>query len=206
MTGVFGTFLTDWQVKQKVVEHLREWMPDYLPNARRNGEALYGESFSDFPLPRSYTIVPREPDRWVEDQLPAILVVSTGPTEAPRRDGDGVYRGVFGIGVASICSAGSEELTGLFADLYFMAAAGILLDKPSLGGFAQGTVMSGAPDNAFLTGERDRTLASRFCDFNVRVDRILEVTGGPAEHLEDPDVDPGARPTVLTTEIEVEKS
>lgn len=203
--SIFGDFITDWQVKRQVVNHLREWMPDYLPHARRQGEEVWGEAFSDFPLPRDYTIVPREPDRWVEDQLPAILVVSTGPTDKPAKNGDGTYRGTFGIGIAAICSAGSEELVGLFADLYFSAAASILLDKPSLGGFAQSTVIAGAPDNVFLAVERNRTLASRFCDFEIQVDRILEITGGPLEHLIDPDTDPGDWETVETHDVEVVK-
>lgn len=206
MTGVFGHFLTDWEVKVRLRDHLQEWMPDYLPNARRHGEAEWGAEFSDFPLPASYTIVPRDPDRWAEDQLPAILVVSSGPTETMRRDGSGVYRGKFSIGVAAICSAGSEELTGLFADLYYKACEAILIDKPSLGGFAEGTIPGGPSDNAFLETSRDRTLASRFCDFQVTVDRILEVTGGPADHLVDPDTDPGDRPTVDTHELTLEKT
>lgn len=206
MTGIFGDFLTDWQVEQAVISHLREWMPDYLPHTRRVGEAIREDEFSDFPLPRSYSTTPREPERWKEEQLPAILLVSTGMIDTPRRDGDGLYRGKFSVGLGAICSAGEEEISKLLAGLYFAAAALILLDKPSLGGFAEGTTFHEPPQNDWLEAGRDRTLAARYAVFAVEVKGILEVTGGPAEHLEDPDVDPGDRPTPLTHEIELEKT
>lgn len=207
MTGIFGSFLTDWQVEQAVISHLRAWMPDYLPHARRIGEAIREEPFSDFPQPRSYSVTPREPDRWPEEQLPAFLIVSTGMIDPPRRDsaGNGEFRGKFSIGVGAICSAGEEEMSKLLAGLYFTAAAQILLDKPSLGGFAEGTTFQEPPQNDWLESDRDRTLAARFAVFAVEVKGILEITGGPAEHLDDPTEDPGNVPTVLTTDLELEK-
>lgn len=206
MSAVFGDFVADWQLEQWVVNHLRAWMPDYLPNAQRHAETVLGVELSeDLELPKSYPVTPREPDKWPEDQLPAIMVVSTGLTDTPRRNGDGVFRGSFSVGIASICSAGDEEMSKLFAGLYFAAAAQILLDKPSLGGFAQGVTFDGPPQFDWLSGERNRTLASRYCVFAVDVDRIFEVTGGPDDHLEDPTEDPGDRPTVDTHELVLEK-
>lgn len=209
MTAIFGEFITDWQLEQAVISHLRAWMPDYIPEAQRKANAALaafdrGPLSENLPQPRSYSVTPREPDRWKEEQLPAILIVSSGLKDPPRQDGGDVYRGTFLLGIASICSAGTEEMSKLFAGLYFAAAAQILLDKPSLGGFAQGITFEGAPQFDWLTGDRDRTLASRYCVFGVDVGRIFEITGGPSEHLADPTEDPGDFPTVDTHDLELE--
>lgn len=204
-TPIFGAFIASWQLEQAVIAHLRAWMPDYLPYVYRQAkEILDKPALPAFPLPKSYTVVPREPDKWKEDQLPAILVVSPGLTDRPTQDGADNYRATFDLGIAAIVSTGSEETSKLFADLYFAAASMICLDKPSLGSFAEGTTMESA-ENDWLTGERNRTLASTFGNFNVAVAGFREITGGPPDHLEDPSTDPGDFETPLTTELELEK-
>src|SRR5688500_3190491 len=102
---IFGSFVASWQVEQAAIAHLREWMPDYLPHVYREAHAIVGRSLPAFPQPRSYEVVPREPDRWKEDQLPAILIVSPGLVAKPANDGNGTYRAVFDLGIAAICSA-----------------------------------------------------------------------------------------------------
>lgn len=208
MTAVFGAFITDWQVENAVTDHLREWMPDYICHAQRSVDAALEARGLDplsanLPEPKSYPVTPREPDKWPEDHLPAIMVVSTGMLETPRKHGN-VYKGIFSLGVASICAAGTEEMSKLFAGAYFAAAAQILLDKPSLGGFAEGTTFYGPPEFDWLSGERNRSLASRYCVFAVQVDGIFDITGGPDDHIDDCE-DPGDHPTVLTHELELEK-
>lgn len=204
MTAILGTFLTSWEVEQAVIAHLAEWMPDYLPHRKRRAATLLDEAIPDFPLPRSYEVTPREPDRWKEDDLPAILVVSPGLTDAPKHDGGGTYRGTFDVGIAAICSAGDESTSKLFASLYFDACRAILLDKPSLGGVAE-NVTSRSAENDWLSGERNRSLAATFGNFDVSVPDLTVVTGGPADHLEDPSVDPGEFDTPETIETELIK-
>lgn len=205
MTAIFGAFTAAWQVEQGVIAHLREWMPDYLPYVYRQAEELLdNDTLPAFPRPRSYTVVPREPDKWPEDQLPAILVVSTGLADEPTQDGAGLYRAAFNIGIGAICSAGEEATTKLFADLYFTAASMICLDKPSLGGVAEDTRLQSA-ENDWLDAGRNRTLAATFGNFVVRVAPFRTVTGGPLTHLVDPDTDPGDFETPLTTDLQLEK-
>lgn len=201
---IFGAFVTAWQLEQAVIAHLREWMVDYLPHAKRKAETLLDRQIPDFPLPRSYTIVPREPDKWTEDQLPAILVVSPGIIDQPTNDGDGNYRARFSLGVGAICSTGDEGTSKLYADLYAWAASAICLDKPSLDGFAESTRLTGA-ENDWLAGERNRTLAGTLAQFEVQVAKFRQVTGGPAAHLSPPTTDPGDFPPPDTVHLDVEK-
>lgn len=209
MTSIFGAFVAGWQVEQAMKAHLREWMPDYLPHYYRQAQELLGRSLPPFPEPRSYTTVPRDPERWKEDQLPAILVVSPGLAERPRQDGGGNYRGIYELSVGAICSAGDgdeegEAISKLFADLYFTAAAMICLDKPSLGGVVEDTTIE-TVENDWFTGARNRTLAATAGSFNVTVPSLLTVTGGPPAHLEDPSTDPGDFEEAETTHLELRK-
>lgn len=205
MTSIFGAFVAGWQVEQAMIAHLREWMPDYLPHYYRAAQTVLDRSLPPFPLPRSYTTVPREPDRWKEDQLPAILIVSPGLAERPRQDGQGNYRGTYEVSVGAICSTGDEATSKLFADLYLTAAAMICLDKPSLGGVVEDTTIE-TIENDWYTGERNRTLAATAASFNVTVPNLLTVTGGPPAHLSDPDTDPGDFEVAETTELDLQKT
>lgn len=204
MTPIFGSFIAAWQLEQAAIAHLREWMPDYLPYVKRQAEEILDREIPDFPLPKSYTIVPREPDKWTEDAMPAFLVVSPGLVDRPTHDGSGNYRATFELGLAAIISAGAEDTSKLYADLYFTAASMIMLDKGSLGSFAESTTLETA-ENDWLIAERNRSIAATFGNFHVQVAGFREVTGGPPAHLDDPSVDPGDFETPLTTETTLEK-
>lgn len=200
--SVFGAFLTSWQLEQATIAHLQEWMPDYLPYVEREAIEILGRDIPPLDPVASYTVVPREPDQW--EQLPAILIVSPGVDGMPKEDGGGRYRATFNLGIGAICSTGEEDTSKLFADLYFTAASMIVMDKPSLGGFAEGSQME-TMENDWLSPDRNRTLAATFGNFKVRVAGIRTVTGGPSAHLEDPGTDPGNFPEADTTDLEVSK-
>lgn len=74
------------------------------------------------------TVKVREEARhFADDQLPAIILVSPGTSEQPRRDGAGVYEIKMPLAVTAIVKKGTEDLAREIAGIHAAAAAAVLL-------------------------------------------------------------------------------
>lgn len=182
ISEIYGPLVTGYDVEQAVISHIRKWMPTYLLVAAEHAER---ELFS-LPLIRSFTTTPREPERWSEDQLPAILCVSPGLVGEPAESGDGDVRATWAIGLAVIVSTSEQETSGEIARLYGAAIRLILIQKPSLGGFADGTTYMGEAYD-LITREQARSLGAASIAAEVEVSAIGRRGGGlPFDPLGDP--------------------
>lgn len=194
---VFGPITTSWEIEEVVVAHLKSWSPTYLAfMGRRAGKTL--------PPVRSFVTTPRDPEKWAEDQLPAILVVSPGLAATPTIDGAGVLRAIWEVGLASITSAAEEADTRKMAHYYFMHALVAILQNPSMGIDAD-TLLSQGWDHTTVPGQQRRTLASTYAVLHVGVDGVLDSRAGPLRPLVDPDTPPADFPDVASVEVTAEK-
>lgn len=194
---VFGAIVTGNDVEQAAVTTLKLWLPSYLAEMERKTSRPPGSlpTIGDWRttnrFPRSETIAP-----------PAGFVVSPGLTDRPERRGDGSINGWWRIGIATIVSAGTAEATGALAKLYGAAIRTLLLQRPSLGGFATklevvGEAYDDVPEDYLPVG------ASAQIECDVLVDAISFALAGPAVPAPPP-TPPGDWPRVVEADITVE--
>lgn len=131
---IFGRIVTGYDVEQSVLAVLQEWSSTYLAELERQ----HGIPDCSIARVRGWQLSPSF-DKWPEDQVPGVLVVSTGVPSQPVRHGDGTYRATWSIEVGAICSARTQQLSHELAMLTLAAHKTILVQRPSLGGFAAGT-------------------------------------------------------------------
>jgi hypothetical protein len=203
MSGIFGRIVHGGTVEQWCLDLTRTWFSTYLSIVERDEGLVAGVT----QRPRSFLVV-TSLDKWPEDQLPAVLLVSTGLTESPVMHGEGQYTGRWAIDVTCICSAREEADARAIMHRYIAALELLFLQRPSLDGNADGTVWLGAT-YVTLPYEDTRTLASAQAQFAVQVDNAMSARGGPItpDAPLEPDTDPWADwPVVETTDIEVEQT
>jgi hypothetical protein len=198
--SVFGEIILGDDVEAGVVAHLKAWMPTYLGELERQREIRAGK----LPEVRSYTVTPQEPEKWAEDQLPAILVVSTGLADTPEQRGDGSLDAVWNVGISSICSAKDEPNTRRVAHIYFHAALAAMLQHRGLSGLATETMLASDWRYDVLPTDRRRTLGAVYALFHVTVDGVLQAFGGTEDPLPDPTSEPDDWPVVETITIDAE--
>lgn len=192
---LFGPLVTGTEVESAARETLQTWMPDYLAWLERKYDRAEGSLIA----PRSW-VSSGDIDRWPEEQLPTILLLSTGVSEEPDRDGSNIYRAKFAMGLAVVVSARDREGTDELAKLYTAACRAILLHHPSLGGLA--TAVEWVDERYDMLPSRNRRqLAAGQVVFRVAVSNVAKAKVGP--------ITPsavGPEPRVEETEIDVEPS
>lgn len=193
---VFGPLVTGADVENAARDTLKAWARDYLAWAER----LTGRDPQALPLPRSWITSP-DLERWPEDQLPSVLLISPGLAEPPTRDGRGHYRAKFALGIAVVVSARDRAVTDELAKLYVAAFRAAILHHPSLGGFAEAVEWI---DEAYdpLPG-RARQLAVGQAEFRVEVRDVVAVKAGPSAPRPDPYTPHEDPPSVVTTDVTV---
>jgi hypothetical protein len=187
-------------LETKTLETLEAWFKTYS----REVELQQSIDEDSLPLPRSFITAERL-DRESADQLPAIVVVSPGLSgKTPKQEGDGTFRCFFHIAIGVFVSSNSRANTKRLVRLYTAIARTIILQKQSLGGYADGTTWldESYDDNFGFTDEQ--TMGAGQVVFEVEVAGVVNRRGGPAVPFEppplpDPDTQPGSDwPTVDT--------
>src|SRR5262245_7939817 len=97
---IFRRILTTHEVETRAIPGLTKWVPTYPAELERQTEREPGS----LPVPRAWTTATSF-DKWPEDQLPAVLVISPGLLEPPNGEGDGSYRAKYSLGIGVITSA-----------------------------------------------------------------------------------------------------
>lgn len=197
--AMYGFLKSGYDLEQAVIRHLRGdlpdddgdhpgWMTAYIAEIERQ----LGLDPKTIPVIKSY-VTANEFRKWPEEQTPAILVVSPGLTDPPKKEGDGTYRGSFSLGVAAIAKGRTKQETQRTAKVYGAAIAGAMVQHPSLQGFARGL---GWRDQSYtdIDSDEGRTLASSQNIFEIEVGNLVQAFGGPVVVPEDPYVDPGSWP------------
>lgn len=202
--SIFGTVFSGVDMEDAVTNHLKAWNLTYLAQAERER----GLEPRTLPPIKSFVNVPREPDSWPEDQLPALLIVSTGTTD-PFVHGDGWLGTTWNIGLAAIVSAATERRTHELAHWYFMAAVLPMLRNSGLKGNGEVDYADNVECSAWtyevIPVERRRTLAAVYGVLQVTVEQVLNLREGPVRPLDDPYGDSPEWPDVDRVVIDVEK-
>lgn len=191
---IFGRLVTGHDVEGWVADVQRKWSCTYLCELERQHgiEPGYLQSVRGWVLSPTF-------DKWPEDQIPGVLVVSPGLVPPPVKDGAGVYRARWRIDVGVICSARTQELSHQYAMLYLRAHSAIVAHRPSLEGHA---LAADWLDEVYTPLEYDdtRSLYAGFASFSIEVDDVMTARAGPTDpDPQDPCTDPyGEWPIVLT--------
>jgi hypothetical protein len=190
--SVFGQIVTGAQVEAALTATLQKWMRTYLRELERQD----GYQEGALPMVRSWTVA-NDVVKFPEEQLPAVVVVSTGVAAQPRIDGDGVYTAVWDIAVSAICSAASREASNEFAKLYLAAATAILVQQIPADGLISGVDWAGLTYTEFPQ-MRMRMQAEAKAALLVTVTDVLSRFRGPLQ----PDDDPADLGTVQEVDID----
>ena len=171
--SIFGPIVSGGDVETWTLALLKRWISTYLAETERQHSIPAGQT----PRPKGWALAPSF-DKWPEDQIPGIIVISTGTSEAPIRDGGGYYRARWRVDVGAACSTRTQDGTRAQARLYASAIRDLLVQRASLDGHTQGTVWLGETyqDLAF---DDTRSLASATVQFTIEVDEVALANAGP---------------------------
>lgn len=194
--NLYGPIITGGLVERGVRDFLveprgtfnRSWLDAYL------GEIERVEGYDPGSIERPKGVVTSaEFEKWPEDQLPVILVISPGIGPDPIRRGDSAYEATWTVAVAPIVSDQGDVETRRLALAYAAAVRSAMLQHKSLGGFASNLVWRGEGYND-LPFDDARTLGAGRVIFDVTVADVVREQAGPVEPPADPTVDPGPWP------------
>lgn len=193
----WGFIKTGTDLENAARNTLRTWVPTYLREIELQKEL--GTS-GVLPLPQSY-LVAEELDQQQGNELPAIVLLSPGLSgNRPMQEGDGTIRAYFHLGIGVLVAANNSENTKRMVRLYTAVVRAIMLQKQSLGDFANGvTWLDESYDDKFPFPD-NLTISAGQVLFEVDVPDVTNRFGGPIN----PDTPPGsAWGTVTSAEIEV---
>lgn len=206
MTNLFGPVIDAEDVEGAVIATLQKWGDTYIAEAENRKGLERG--FLDRPLPGHFQTT-ADFEKWPETPTPSVLVLSPGMKDKPTREGRGEYTARWIVGIAVICSADTEENANRNAKIYAAAFRTLLLQRPSLDGFAHGLDWE---DERYddLPAEDHRSLAAGQVLVTVEVRGVGTSFGGPkdpttgSEPEADPHADPGDWPEMEDKQVTVE--
>lgn len=177
--SLFGRIVSDDTVEDAVIATLRKWLPTMLSEVerQRNLQQGYHER------PQDYTSR-TEFDKWPEEQLPLVIVVCPGISDDPVKEGRGIYRAKYDVGIVVVVSSIDKDSTRRIAQRMGAAVRAVLAKKSSLDGAFEGDVRGvdwiGTKNNE-LKAEDDRTIWANRQLFSVEIGNVLTKGSGPRE-------------------------
>jgi hypothetical protein len=198
---IFGRIVSANDVEQAVLATLKKWSSTYIAELERQ----HGYTAGELQRVRGWVLAPTF-DKWPEDQLPGVLVVSPGLIPPPMRDGDGTYRATWSVDVGCCCSARDQQRSHELAQMFVAAHKAIVLQRPSLGGFATACKWMNESYDA-LAYDDTRSLYAGYATFAIEVANVVTTLAGPTSTDDPltPDTDPWADwPEVETVDVDVE--
>ena len=184
--SIFKRIVTGHDVEQVTLKLFKRWFGTYLSEVERQ----HGITAGTLARPRGWSIAPSF-DKWPEDQLPAIVVVSVGLADVPVKDGRGTYRAKWDMVIGAVCSARTQEESRLMS-MFYIAALGTLLDqRPSLEAGAVGLDWLDE-DYTVLEFDDTRSVSAGAGRFHIQFDNVRSTRAGPLAPDEplDPDTLP----------------
>jgi hypothetical protein len=199
-TQAIGRIVTGRDVELAAMSLLKRWLGTYLAECERQ------RGFAPGALQRVRGwATAADFEKWPEDQLPCVLLVSPGLTESPVVASATEYRAKFSLGIAAIVSARTMDETAALAKLYVAACRACVLQHQSFEGFAAGVEWL---DETYddLDSIDTRSLGAGQAIFAVHVDGFARRWNGPKTPNDPPAVDTDPLPddpTVSTVETTV---
>jgi len=173
ISQVYGRILTATQVEAAMRTHMTTWLNDYI----REMELQTGRATNSVPLPSSYK-TSADFERWNEERLPEMVMVSPGLIGEPMGAGErGKYRATWGMALVTVVSANTKANTDALAKLYAAAIRGAVMQHRSLGGFARATQWLDERYDV-IPSEGTRNLMSVTVSFAVEVDDVVSTKAG----------------------------
>lgn len=184
-----GTILTDDQVEDAVLATLQKWLADKLTRI----EEQLGIEPGYHERPNSWE-VRNDFEKFPEEMLPMVIVISAGLIDEPVKSGGRVFRAPWGIGVATVATSIDQKTARRNAYRLGAAVRAALVHNQSLdlgiGGRVRGVKWMDATNDE-LPPEGDRTIFVTKQVFAVEVDDVLTQSGGPRVPMGDPPPVPG---------------
>jgi hypothetical protein len=198
--NIFRQIITRQDVEQAALDTLQIWIDTYLAEVERQK----GITVRSLPRPRSWTRR-NEFERWPEDQIPAIIVVSPGLSDPPMGTGNGAFRADWDLGIAVVAEGQQTNSTRDLVGYYTAAIRALIIQRPSLGGFAMGVIWTGERYDDISDTEIGRTMASGQVLFQVTVEGIVSTKAGPVTPDTPPVDPPDTSPTwPIATQVSAE--
>lgn len=122
MADVFGNIFVASKLEDAVKSILQAWFPTYLKEIEYQLSMPVGV----LPAPRDYT-ARTDIDGLPGEIMPRCTVISPGIMGRPIKDGNGVYRATWGLGVGVAVAHADENLARLHSHIYGAAARAILV-------------------------------------------------------------------------------
>ena len=187
-------------IETAVESTLKRWIGEYVRLVERQQGLTAGLK----PLPKSWR-VDTVAEKWPEDQLPSVMIISPGTFSEPQEDGSGEYYAWWSIGVGCLASAPDSQAARLNAAIYTAAIRDCLVNNQTLGGLAEGvTWLRESYNLAEITS--DRTLVGGIAEFSVRVASVVTWTSPATDPRSDPTPPWIVDPIVESTQITMEKT
>jgi hypothetical protein len=185
---------------------MESWWPVYA----KQHELEAGIAVGSLAQPRSW-LQANSLDREASDALPAIVVVSPGMSKPPQQEGDGSFRAFYNIAIGVFVAANTHRDTQRMVRMNAGIAKLIMLQKQSLGGFADGTtILDESFDDNFPFVD-NQTISAGQVVFEVEIAGAFNRFGGPTTGavtpvaVPDPATQPGSEwPLVETVNATVE--
>jgi hypothetical protein len=183
-----GPFVTGGDVERAVIDLLQEWLPAYICE----GERAHGWDVGSTPTPRGWAITGRDLQKLNSDQLPCVVIMAGGITNAPKKEGGvGVWTATWGVDIGAVFNAAWGRSSREHAQLYARAICLCIEQRPF--------TIAGQPCQVDWRGElydemdfaSERSYSASVCSFNVQVREAGWAVGGPP-----PDASPPGDPTV----------
>lgn len=182
--SIFGRIVTRTELENAAKVTVQTWISTYLAEVERQHGIVAGR----YERPRGYSTT-NDFDRWEEDQLPCIIIVSPGMSSTPVKRGDGNYNTWWALGVGVVCSGDTEHDTRAMVDIYTAAIRALLIQRPSLNQFAQGLNYEDERYDEAATENR-RSLQAGYVVCTVEVDNVVMSNAGPMTPSDPPSPDP----------------
>lgn len=207
-----GPMVSGYTVEMAVENTLRAWFPAYLCEAERQ----HGFEAGQIAWPRGWAHSGSDLEKMAQDQLPCFVIMSLGITNAPVITAMPVTLGkpiqlpagnmtaVYGIEVASVHNAAWDTFSRRNSQLYAVAVARCLLQRPLAG--LDSTVKQRSEAYDELNFERTRTYSASIVSLDVTVESVGWTDGGPppvATPPADPTLPFEPWPTVVETRVDV---
>lgn len=206
--NLFKQIVTPGMVERAMAAAVELWIDTYLGQIER----IEGYDPGQIERPRG-VITRSEFDKWPEEQIPLIVVMTSGLAGKPERHAQGNYHASWAVGVASIVSDIDQENTRQLSLAYAAAVRSLVLQHKMLksatwpDGFANGTSWE---DETYsdMPSLKERSISAARVIFSVGVDDVVTEYAGPREPLSPAAVDPGNWPEgvfdTTTTPIGIE--
>jgi hypothetical protein len=171
------------QIEQAALATLHKWIWTYIGFA----EQRFGYAERTLPNILGWAVTGTlDLERWPEQQIPCLILISPGLADVPRDRGD-EYDAAWRLDIGVLVSAGTQEAAHALARVYAAAVRECLLQQPWEGGLVNDARWMGESYDDTPVDKR-RSIAAARLTFTVVVDEVVGFQ--PAPTTPDPLPDP----------------